>query len=92
MVLASLADEAATAFGLGIAGQLSGRKAKEFAILNEAIRLRLTGDRRAEHVLAAVERDPSDKQLRDALAGELSYYAEVDPDFGDKLGSVIRQM
>jgi hypothetical protein len=92
MALTALADAAATAFRQGISGELTRFEEQAFRTLDQAIRFRLTGDRRAEHALAAVERDPRDERSGQALARELSYYAEVDPDFGDRLDSVIRRL
>ena len=87
-----LADQASRVLQHGIGGDLDAAEGEAFRALADAIRLRLIGDRRAERVLAELESNPSDERARQALAQELSYYAEVDPDFNRRLASGLRHL
>jgi hypothetical protein len=90
MVGTAVAEAAVAALSRGMIGYLHSTESVDtFEALRDAIQRRLTGDRRAEHTFAAVMQDPRDQKLREALASELLYYTEVDPDFGSRLDRVI---
>jgi hypothetical protein len=90
MVGTAVAEAAVAALSRGMTGHLHSTESVDtLQALRDAIERRLTGDRRAEHTFAAVMRDPRDQKLREALASELSYYTEVDPDFGSRLDRVV---
>lgn len=88
----TLAEAAVIALAQGMTGKLDGRAGEGFNALRTVIQSRLTGDWRAERVLADVVEHPLDERRRQALAHELSYYAEVDPDFWSCVEIIIRNI